>query len=84
VARNSHLAGYEGERSPATPLYLIRHLKHWSQAELADRAGCTRETISHLERGAQRPKLETAASLSHVLGVPVDVLFPPEREGLMK
>jgi transcriptional regulator with XRE-family HTH domain len=77
----SQVEGYD-ERLTTSPLYLFRHLKHWSQAELAKRAGVTRETVSHLERGAQRPKLETAAGLSHALGVPVEVLFPPNREEL--
>lgn len=66
------------EEATASPLYLFRHLKRWSQAELAERAQIGRDTVSHLESGFQRPRIDTANRLSLALEVPVDVLFPPD------
>lgn len=51
-----------------------------SQRELAERVGCTRETISNIERGAtHRPQRRIAEAIAAALGgIEVEVLFPPE------
>jgi transcriptional regulator with XRE-family HTH domain len=43
-----------------------------TQAELADRAGLCRETISRLERG-EEPMLGTALAVANALGTGLDV-----------
>ena len=66
--------------SPAvSPIALARFVAGLSQTDLANRAGVSRETVSHVERGAL-PKLSTARAISHALDADVDSLFP-EDEG---
>ena len=58
------------------PLFFLRRLRGWSQQELADRAGLTRETISHLESGRQSPRRGTALLLAAALNCTPEALFP--------
>jgi putative transcriptional regulator len=61
--------------TPAPPLKLLRVARGWRQADLAATAGIARETICRIERGRERPQLETAMALARALGRPVDDLF---------
>lgn len=63
-----------------SPIALLRFVANLSQAELAARAGLSRETVSRLERG-ERPRLDTARAVSRALGVDVATLFPENEEG---
>jgi len=46
------------------------------QADLGELAGCSRDTISRLEGGRNRPQLETARRIAAALGgLPVEALF---------
>lgn len=53
------------------------HLR-WSQVELSQKIGVSRQTIIAIERGKFDPSLRVAFRLAHVLSVPIDVLFSPE------
>jgi putative transcriptional regulator len=64
---------------PPSPLRARRAGLGFSQAELAELAGLSRETISRLEQGAT-PHLATAHAIATALGAPVTVLFPIEDE----
>ena len=46
-----------------------------TQQELADRAGCTRQTIVSLERGKYVPSLALAFRIARVFGRSVDDVF---------
>jgi len=46
-----------------------------TQQELADRAGCTRQTIGALEQGKYVPSLVLAVRIARVLGVAVEEAF---------
>lgn len=46
-----------------------------TQQELADRSGCTRQTIIALEQGKYVPSLALAFQIAHVFGVSVDEVF---------
>lgn len=46
-----------------------------TQDELAQLAGCTRQTIVALEKGKYNPSLFLAIKIAHILGVTVDELF---------
>ncbi len=46
-----------------------------TQQELADRSGCTRQTIIALEQGKYVPSLALAFRIAHVFGVSVDEVF---------
>jgi len=52
-----------------------------TQQLLADRIGCSRQTIHSIEKGKFVPSVELALKLSKVLNVPVDEIFQlPEKE----
>lgn len=46
-----------------------------TQQELADRSGCTRQTIIALEQGKYVPSLALAFRIARVFGVSVDEVF---------
>ncbi len=46
-----------------------------TQQELADRSGCTRQTIIALEQGKYVPSLALAFQIARVFGVSVDEVF---------
>jgi putative transcriptional regulator len=46
-----------------------------TQQELADRAGCTRQTIVLLERGRYVPSLALAFRIARTFGMTVDAVF---------
>ena len=56
----------------------IRLEKKLTQAELAERCSCNRNSISMLERGERNPSLEIAIRLAHYLKVPVEDIFQVE------
>jgi putative transcriptional regulator len=47
----------------------------WTQQELADRVGVTRQSIVAIERGTHRPGIELALRLARVFGCRVEDLF---------
>jgi putative transcriptional regulator len=47
-----------------------------SKAELADKAGVRRETVSRIERGLHQPQAATREKLARALGVSVEELMP--------
>jgi putative transcriptional regulator len=47
----------------------------FTQEELADRVGVTRQTIIAIERGNYAPSVLLALKLSHILKAPVETLF---------
>ncbi len=57
----------------------IRQLRYahgrMSQAELARRAGCTRQTINAIEASKYAPALELAFRISRVFGVGIEEVF---------
>lgn len=57
-----------------------RDKKHWTQKELAVKAGMYVSEISRFEQEKQMPTLNRAQSLARALGVTVDDLFPMEVE----
>ena len=52
-----------------------RELCGWSQAELAERAGVSRQMVSAVEAGRHTPNVAAALSLARVLGCSVEDLF---------
>lgn len=48
-----------------------------TQLELADLAGCTRQTIVALEQGRYVPSLSLAYNISRVFGCRVEQVFQP-------
>jgi DNA-binding XRE family transcriptional regulator len=46
------------------------------QADLAELAGCSRDTISRLEAGRNQPQLATARAIAAALNIPLEAAFP--------
>jgi DNA-binding XRE family transcriptional regulator len=46
------------------------------QADLAELAGCSRDTISRLEGERNKPQLATALAIADALGLDVRAVFP--------
>ena len=49
-----------------------------TQEELANRAGCTRQTIIALEQGKYVPSIELAFRIAKAFGVPLEEVFQYE------
>ena len=49
-----------------------------TQEELANRAGCTRQTIIALEQGKYVPSIELAFKIARVFNIPLEEVFQYE------
>jgi len=59
-------------------LRVLRAEREWSQAELAARAGVSRQTIHSLETGKYEPSLGLAFTLARIFGLRVEDVFDPD------
>lgn len=55
----------------------LRRAADMTQAELAERLGCTQKDVSRWERGQIKPGVDTLRSLAQVFGVPMDSITTP-------
>ena len=53
----------------------LRADRHWSQGELAERLGVSRQTVNALETGKYDPSLKLAFKLARLFGRPIEALF---------
>ncbi len=56
----------------------LRKANKWSQQDLAERLGVSRQTINAIERDRYDPSLELAFKFADVFGKPIEDLFKPE------
>ena len=56
-------------------LKVLRAERDWTQADVADRIGVTRQTIHAVETGKYEPSLPLAYRLSRLFGVTVEDVF---------
>lgn len=61
-------------------IVVLRAEKRWSQQELADRVGVSRQTIASLEASRYNPSLKLAYEIAHVFGRTIDEVFEYVRE----
>lgn len=61
-------------------LRVIRAEREWSQAELADLSGVSRQTINAIETGKYDPSLPLAFALARVCGRRIEEIFIPDEE----
>lgn len=59
-------------------LRVLRAEREWSQAELAERLGVSRQTVNAIETGRYDPSLPLAFALAHLFGVAIEQIFSPE------
>jgi len=58
----------------------LRAVRRWSQSELADRCGVSRQTINALEAGRYDPSLPLAFTLAEVFESTIESIFIPNRD----
>jgi putative transcriptional regulator len=63
-------------------LKVLRAERDWSQADLAERLGVSRQTVNALETGKYDPSLLLAFKLAHMFGQPIETIFQPEEAEL--
>ncbi len=56
-------------------LRVLRAEQKWSQAELADRVGVSRQTINALEIEKYDPSLPLAYKIARLFGRPIEEIF---------
>jgi putative transcriptional regulator len=61
-------------------LRVLRAERRWSQAELAERVGVSRQAINAVETGKHDPSLTLAFALAGAFGMQIEALFDPDGE----
>lgn len=64
-------------------LRVLRAERNWSQADLAERLGVSRQTVNAIETGKYDPSLPLAFQIARLFGRPIEELFfpaPPSAE----
>ena len=56
-------------------LKVLRAERDWTQADVADRIGVTRQTVHAVETGKYEPSLPLAFRLSRLFGLNVEEVF---------
>jgi putative transcriptional regulator len=56
-------------------LRVLRAERDWSQADLAERLGVSRQTINALETGKYDPSLPLAFKIARLFGRPIEHIF---------
>ena len=59
-------------------LKVLRAERNWSQADLADRLGVSRQTVNALETGRYDPSLPLAFRIARVFEQPIEAIFIDE------
>lgn len=74
--------------APARPVPLefdrirvLRAERRWSQQDLAERLGVSRQTVNAIENGKYDPSLPLAFRIGKVFGLPIEEIFDYEDDG---
>lgn len=59
-------------------LKVLRAERDWSQGDLADRLGVSRQTVNALETGKYDPSLPLAFKIARLFEQPIEAIFHPE------
>ena len=59
-------------------LRVLRAERGWSQQELADQLGVSRQTVNAIETGRYDPSLPLAFRIARTFGASVEEVFEPE------
>ena len=59
----------------------LRADRSWSQAELAERLGVSRQTVNAIETGKYDPSLPLAFEIARVFGLKIEQIFSPNGHG---
>ena len=55
----------------------LRAARNWSQSELAEKLGVSRQTVNAIETGKYDPSLPLAFKLSRLFKQPIEEIFNP-------
>lgn len=61
-------------------LKVLRAERDWSQQDLADRLGVSRQSVNAIEKGRYDPSLPLAFKIADVFGLPIEAIFLKDRE----
>jgi putative transcriptional regulator len=61
-------------------LKVLRAERDWSQSDLAERLGVSRQTINSIETGKYDPSLPLAFDIAELFGQPIEAVFSRENE----
>lgn len=59
-------------------LRVLRAERAWSQSDLAERLGVSRQTVNAVETGKYDPSLPLAFAIARLFGRPIEMIFEPE------
>ena len=62
-------------------LRVLRAERRWSQADLAERLGVSRQTVNAIETGKYDPSLPLAFSIARVFELKIEDVFSPNGMG---
>jgi putative transcriptional regulator len=62
-------------------LRVLRAERRWSQADLAERLGVSRQTINAIETGKYDPSLPLAFSIARLFEARIEEVFSPNGAG---
>lgn len=60
-------------------LRVLRAERGWSQAEVAERLGVSRQTVNAIETGKHDPSLPLAFKIGALFGSPIEQIFEADR-----
>jgi len=73
--------GNAGEAPMNNKLKVLRAMRNWSQAELADRLDVSRQAVNAIETGKYDPSLPLAFKLARLFDMPIEEIFDDGFEG---
>ncbi|HEY0595894.1 helix-turn-helix transcriptional regulator [Sphingopyxis sp.] len=62
-------------------LKVLRAMRNWSQAELADRLDVSRQAVNAIETGKYDPSLPLAFKLARLFAMPIEEIFDDGANG---
>jgi putative transcriptional regulator len=62
-------------------LKVLRAERNWSQGDLADRLGVSRQSINAIETGKYDPSLPLAFRIARLFGQPIETIFQDSAPG---
>jgi putative transcriptional regulator len=65
-------------------LRVLRAERRWSQAELADRLGVSRQTVNAVETEKYEPSLTLAFKMARLFELRIEEIFLPEDEMVVR
>ncbi len=56
-------------------LKVLRAERDWSQQDLADHLGVSRQSVNAIEKGRYDPSLPLAFTIAELFGLPIEAIF---------